>query len=140
MNSAQRVIELGPSESACTPFWSVTHTLGFLSRYLMLSAKCPPVCSSWNCPMRNTGTFACLSHGPGARCENSDGVRNGFCFWISSAFCVCRRSFWLAMQCLSPCFVSMRAYGWPPAGAGFASSMRSCTQVFAKPELKMPPG
>ena len=48
MNSAQRVIVVGPSESACTPFWSETHTFLFPFRYGMLSAKCPPVCSSWN--------------------------------------------------------------------------------------------
>ena len=47
----------------------------------------------------------------------------------SSASCVWRRSFWLAMQCLSPCLVSSRAHGWPPAGAGLASSMRSWIQV-----------
>jgi hypothetical protein len=44
------------------------------------------------------------------------------------------------MQSLSPAFVSAFAHGWPPAGAGFASAMRSSIHDSAKPLLKMPPG
>ena len=63
----QRVIVDGPSESACTPFWTEIQTLGLCLRYGSASAKWPPVCSSLNWPTRNVGTLSRLSHGPGAR-------------------------------------------------------------------------
>ena len=90
--------------------------------------------------MKNVGTVSRASHAPGERGSNSDGVRNGLRLYAARMSWVCNRSRWLAMQCLSPALTSASAQGWPPPGAGWASSSRSCTQVSAKPLLKMPPG
>src|SRR5215203_3235085 len=70
-NSAQRVIVVGPSESTCTPFWSEIQTFGLRSRYRRLSAKCPPVCSSWNCPKERRHPVALEPRARGASREES---------------------------------------------------------------------
>jgi hypothetical protein len=91
MNSAQRVMVSGPSESTWTPFCSESHTFLFFARSPRLSGKCPPVCSSWNCPTRKVGTVMFFTHAPGARSSNSEGVRFGLPRISFSASWVCRR-------------------------------------------------
>jgi hypothetical protein len=69
------VITLGLRESTWTPFCSVIQTLRFRASRPRASAKCPPVCSSWNCPTRNVGTRMRDIHVSGERSSKSAGVR-----------------------------------------------------------------
>ena len=94
------------------------HVAACRCRYLRLSAKWPPVCSSWNCPTRKVGTRSRSIHAPGARCANSDGVRYGFARWSFSASWVCSRRRWLARQCLSPALHERLRPGLAAGGRG----------------------
>ena len=66
-NSVHREMLPGPSESTWVPFTMVTHTSGSLDRAETMAGHCPPVCSSWKAPERNTGTVVLAAQVAGAR-------------------------------------------------------------------------